>query len=129
MKIDARVRTGAVVVIAAAVIVAAGVWLNNVIPFNFEYVLQINAHRIRNDVKDWSLRSKPANYAHTNSAGRSYLFRTNVTVNGRGYETVMRLDCILFRNNGSLVADDSNNVFWMETSGKVEMLKSRSSGK
>ena len=117
-----RMRTLGLIV-SGALVLALGVYaLNSCIPFSLTYVKRVEAHRLRNDVKEWQMLSMPESYGRTNQTGASYLWRTNLVAANASISTVMRLDSSLFRNRGYLVATSNREVFWVGRDGRAEAI-------
>ena len=85
----------------------------------------LESYHLRSDVKEWDLRSKPEGYGYTNSFDSTCIYRTNIVVSSNVFSSVLRHDCVNFRNKGYLLATENRDIFWVGANGHVEKIEAK----
>ena len=99
------------------------------LPYGASHFQQIAASKLRGHLSAWKSSSAFPNRIDSlvQSGERSsiVLFRTNLSYQGRAYQSVLRLDSKNFRAEGFLVGTTNAEVFWVSKQGEVKLVEPR----
>ena len=109
------------------VLIGAVFVLDKVLPYSQEHFRDIEAVRLRNDVRAYEANMTNAAALQTllrsNAHSALFRFETNLNLSGVRYETVLGVTNSSFRGKGMLAGCRGGHVFWIRRNGDVEKLK------
>lgn len=103
--------------------------MDYLLPYSFDHFRRIEAMHLLGQVSGWlstgGRQDDLKRLQKTNSQKTVFIFKTNLVISGRSYNTVLAVQNASFRGKGFLTITTNLDILWISRQGRSEVLTIR----